>query len=165
MRWRLKSPSSRILQNHLFRRRWKKTSKLRLTGLCEGNSPVTGEFLSQRASNPENVSIWWRHHGLSPAQPNHYLDQCWLVVNWTVGDFVEMKFKIFIQENASENMFCKITTILFGLNMLTPPRVELGIKKRYWKILTSNRAPGRNTNWRIACVLTRKVKINLRKLT
>ena len=31
-------------------------------GLYEGNSPVTGEFPSQRASNAENVSIWWRHH-------------------------------------------------------------------------------------------------------
>ena len=40
----------------------KKTSKLRVTGLCEGNSPVTGEFPSQRASNAENVSIWWRRH-------------------------------------------------------------------------------------------------------
>ena len=27
-----------------FRRRSKKTSKLRVTGLCEGNSPGTGEF-------------------------------------------------------------------------------------------------------------------------
>ena len=26
------------------------------------NSPVTGEFPTQRASNAENVSIWWRHH-------------------------------------------------------------------------------------------------------
>ena len=24
---------------------------------------VTGEFAAQRASNVENVSIWWRHHG------------------------------------------------------------------------------------------------------
>ena len=51
------------LLNRLFKRRSKKTSKLRVTGLCEGNSPVTGEFPSQRASNAENVSIWWRHHG------------------------------------------------------------------------------------------------------
>ena len=28
----------------------------------EGNSPMTGEFLLQRASNAKNVSIWWRHH-------------------------------------------------------------------------------------------------------
>ena len=29
--------------------------------LC-GNSPVTGEFPAQMASNAENFSIWWRHH-------------------------------------------------------------------------------------------------------
>ena len=51
------------LLNLLFRRRSKKTSKLRVTGLCEENSPVTGEFPAKRASNAENVSIWWYHHG------------------------------------------------------------------------------------------------------
>ena len=50
------------LLNRLFRRRSKKTSKLRLTGLCAGNSPVTGEFPTQMASNAEKVSIWWRHY-------------------------------------------------------------------------------------------------------
>ena len=49
------------LLNRLFKRRSKKTSKLRVTGPCEENSPVTGEFPSQRVSNAENVSIWWRH--------------------------------------------------------------------------------------------------------
>ena len=42
--------------------RSKKTSKLRVTGLCEGNSPVTGEFPAHRAQYAKNVSIWWRHH-------------------------------------------------------------------------------------------------------
>ena len=51
------------LLNRLFRRRSKKTSKLRVTGLCVGNSPGTGEFPAQMASNAANVSIWWRHHG------------------------------------------------------------------------------------------------------
>ena len=51
------------LDSRLFRRKSQKTSKLRVTGLCEGNSPVTGEFPSQRASNAEHVSIWWGHHG------------------------------------------------------------------------------------------------------
>ena len=49
-----------------FRRRSRKTSKLRVTGLCAGNSPVTGEFPTQMASNAENVSVWWRHHMLVP---------------------------------------------------------------------------------------------------
>ena len=30
---------------------------------CVGNSPVTGEFPAQMASNAESASIWWRHHG------------------------------------------------------------------------------------------------------
>ena len=36
------------LLNRLFRRRSKKTSKLRATGICEGNSPVTGESPHKR---------------------------------------------------------------------------------------------------------------------
>ena len=53
------------LLNRLFRHRSKKTFKLRVTGLCGGNSPGTGEFPAQMASNAESVSIWWRHHGYS----------------------------------------------------------------------------------------------------
>ena len=49
------------LLSRLSRRRSKKRSKLRVTGFCEGNSPVIGEFPTQRTSNAENVSIWWRH--------------------------------------------------------------------------------------------------------
>ena len=76
------------LLNPLFRRRSKKTSKLRVTGLCEGNPPVTGEFPAQRASNAENVSIWWRHHavhlvhmvplrwGASDVRRQAYVDRC-----------------------------------------------------------------------------------------
>ena len=40
----------------------KKTSKPRVTDLCVGNSPETGEFPAQMASNSENVSLWWSHH-------------------------------------------------------------------------------------------------------
>ena len=51
------------LLSRLFGCRSKKTSKLRVTGLCAGNSPGTGEFPAQMASYAENVSIWLRHHG------------------------------------------------------------------------------------------------------
>ena len=50
------------LLNRLFARWSKKTAKLRVTGLCVGNSPFTGEFPTHRVSYAENVSIWWRHH-------------------------------------------------------------------------------------------------------
>ena len=49
--------------NRLFRGRSKKTSKLCVIGLREGDPPVTGGFPLQRASNAENVSILWYHHG------------------------------------------------------------------------------------------------------
>ena len=51
------------LLNRLFRRRSNKTSKLRFTGLCAGNSPLTGEFPAQMASNTESflliMSSWY----------------------------------------------------------------------------------------------------------
>ena len=53
------------LLNNLCRHRSKKTFKLRVTGLCEGNSLVTGEFPAQGVSNAENIFIWWRHHDIS----------------------------------------------------------------------------------------------------
>ena len=48
--------------NRLFRRRSKKTSKPHVTGLCAGNSPGTGEFPAQTASNAESVSVCRHHH-------------------------------------------------------------------------------------------------------
>ena len=41
------------LLNRLFGCRWRKTQKLCVTSLCEGNSPVADEFPTQRASNAE----------------------------------------------------------------------------------------------------------------
>ena len=58
-RWRLKS---HCLRKRFFTGKSKKTLKLCVTGLCEGKSPVTGEFSAQRVSHAENVSVWWRHH-------------------------------------------------------------------------------------------------------
>ena len=62
------------LLNRLCRSRSKKASKPRVTGLCEGNLPVTDAFPAQRVSNAENVSIWWHHH--APSLPRgHKLSQ------------------------------------------------------------------------------------------
>ena len=71
------------------RRRSKKTSKLRVAGLCEGNSAVTGEFPAQRASNAENVSIWWRHH-VSPSDWHTWTLKCFRspFMKWRSAKFV-----------------------------------------------------------------------------
>ena len=54
------------LLNRLFMRKSKKTPKIRYTGLCEGNPPVTGGFPSQRTNNAEKsfrlmTSSCWRN--------------------------------------------------------------------------------------------------------
>ena len=67
------------LLNRLFGCRSKKTSKLRVTFLCAGNSPGTREFPAQMASNAENVSIWWRHQAESENQMCWSLAHCWFV--------------------------------------------------------------------------------------
>ena len=46
------------LLKHLFRRRLKKTPKLRVIGLCEGTAPVTAGFPSEMANNAETISIY-----------------------------------------------------------------------------------------------------------
>ena len=65
--------SNTIVYSSVYSGRLKNTTKLCVTGLCEGDSPVTGEFPAQIASNAENVSIWWSHHGwqMSPAALNN----------------------------------------------------------------------------------------------
>ena len=64
------------LLNRLFRRRSK---KLRVTGLCAGNSPATGEFPAQRASNTENVF--------------HLMTSSWCTYGWgSRGDRLSMLF-------------------------------------------------------------------------
>ena len=69
LQWRHKRRDS--VSNHqphdcllirLFRRRWTKTSKLRVTGLCAGNSSGTDEFPRKWPVTRKMFSIWWRHH-------------------------------------------------------------------------------------------------------
>ena len=65
LRWRhngRNSVSNHQPYDHLLNCLWKKTPELRVTGLCAGKSPETGEFPAQMANYAENGSIWWRHH-------------------------------------------------------------------------------------------------------
>ena len=67
------------LLKRLFRRRSEQTLKLGVTGLCERNSPVTGEFPAQRVSNAENVSIWWPTWNLNNHATPHIARTFWLM--------------------------------------------------------------------------------------
>ena len=72
------------LHNRVFRRRSKKIPKLHVTGFCQRNSPVTGEFPAQRASNSERVSIWWRRHDMiEPSTHPWPLSSVNAPISWT----------------------------------------------------------------------------------
>ena len=81
------------LLNCLFRRRSKKTSKLCVTVLCAGNSPETGEFPAQMASNAVKVSVWWRHHMVAKICSDelglHWF-KWWLVVCWASSNYLNL---------------------------------------------------------------------------
>ena len=51
--------------------------------------------------------------------PSHYLNQCWVIVNWTLWNKVQWNFnqntKLFIHENAFENIVRKLAAIVFWL--------------------------------------------------
>ena len=72
------------LLNRLLRRRWTKTWKICVTCLCEGNSPVTGEFPAQKAINADNVPISWRHHTWMLPVTTKLLEK----LHWDITSFV-----------------------------------------------------------------------------
>ena len=89
----------------------RKHQKLRLTSLCAGNSPGTGEFPTQMASNAENISFWWNHH---VQVKNHYLNQWWPSTEPLATQFSDLCIEYnFCQEIAFENIVCITTAILF----------------------------------------------------
>ena len=56
--------------------------------------------------------IWWL---VAWSAPSHYLNQWWIIVNWTLGNKFQWNFNrnsnIFIHENAFENVVCNIASI------------------------------------------------------
>ena len=154
------------LLNRLFRHRSKKTSKLRVIGLCEGNSPVTGEFPAQRASNAENISIWWRHHGRSP-YPSYSVyifgandqgpAQIWMVptcfscLQFNMYEHIRGTTRvglafILTMENKwgchsikrCKKSYLYIMYILYGYLMILPLNVSAKCKKRWLDVICGN---------------------------
>ena len=69
----------------------------------------------------ESSQHWFRYWLVADSAPSYYINQCWVIVNWTLRtNFSEMFVKIlffFIHENASGNIVCEMATILSkGIN-------------------------------------------------
>ena len=104
------------------RRRSKKTWKLCVTGICVGNSPVTDEFPAQRASNPENGSIWWRHHGKSESASVYY----------PASNVLNASIHWYVQNSTDQN--CHLAADWSHLIMAAERRVQLraGWQDQHW---------------------------------
>ena len=99
------------LLKRLFRNRSKKISKLLVTGLCAGNSPVAGEIPAQMASNAGNVSIWWRHHRFWTKTITR-ANGCQLILHWKWNQNSEIVIiRIYIR-----SVVCKISVIFPSFN-------------------------------------------------
>ena len=63
----------------------------------------------------ESGQYWFRWWLVTYSVPSHYLHQFWFIVNWELGNKFQLNFNpnsyIFIQENAFENVICKIVAI------------------------------------------------------
>ena len=87
------------LANCRFKRRSKKTSKLRVTGLCVGNSPVTGEFPAQKVRNAENVTF----DDVIMSQSNHSNQFEVAAGTWSSDELQWLGFKVGHQESSPTN--------------------------------------------------------------
>ena len=64
----------------------------------------------------ESGQHWFRYWLVAYSAPSHYLNQCWDIINWAIGNKLQWNFdqntKRFIHENASENIVCETASIL-----------------------------------------------------
>ena len=137
MRWRIKSPAPRLFIQPFIQAQIKENIKLRITGLCEGNSPVTGEFPAQMASNAENGSIWWRHHIITWPKTGS-----WILGNtlqWSLNQNTCTYF--FLKIYLKINVLCRMVAILPSFNELITPSGSCRLQS---EIVLCSRIPGRN---------------------
>ena len=71
---------------------------------------------------------------------SHYLNQCWIIVNWNLKNKLQWNIKqnlcIFIQENAFENVVCKMAATLLWPQCVNSVEVSKSyLPKDVWKAL------------------------------
>ena len=79
--------------------------------ICMNSSPPSAAYMRQWIGSALVQIMACRL-----SAPSHYLNQCWIIVNWTFGDRLQWNFdkntNFFIHKNASENIVCKMVSIL-----------------------------------------------------
>ena len=64
--------------------------------------------------------------------PSHFLNQCWKIVNWSLGNKLQLNFNhnlnIFIQENEFENVVCEMVAICHNPKVLMQNNYDMSNK-------------------------------------
>ena len=110
-----------------------KKSMLRITGLCEGNSPMIGEFPAQRASNVENVSIWWRHHVMGSGHLN--LTRLYRIFSCIISSDLSC---IRIPEALHQNRFHSVSALFFSIVISLYVQHKLPCYIAIWRQASTN---------------------------
>ena len=108
--------TSQLFTQPFIQHRSNKTTKLRVTGLCAGNSPVAGEFPVQMASNAETVSIWWRHHVTSDPGLYPYLLMI-IVTSTNLWRTLLLLWKAVVDQSTIPNLMQLFGCIETGLSL------------------------------------------------
>ena len=78
-----------------------------------GSSPLSAIYMRR-----ESGQQWFRKWLVAYSAPSHYLNQIWVIVNWTLRNTLLWNFnqdtKLFIHENTYENIICEMTAIFQG---------------------------------------------------
>ena len=130
-RWRLKSPASRLFTQPFIQTQIKENIKApRHWPLC-GEFTGTGEFPAQRASNAENVSIWWRQHATSPLR---WIHLCHLQTGQNNNIRIQMTF-IYSKNNKDPWGTLQLTRSLTDLTELYATQWNIFDTMYVWGVL------------------------------
>ena len=83
----------------------------------------------------ESGQHWFRQWLVAYSVPSHYLNQCWVIVNWTLRNKFQwncyQNTKLFIHENVSENIICEMAAILSRGDELIAMSYQISIVKTF----------------------------------
>ena len=72
--------------------------------------------------------------------PSHYLNQYWVIVNWTITNKLKLNFnqntKYFIHKNAPENIVCEMGAILSTERWVKAKSYKLFIRIKWGQLNT-----------------------------
>ena len=112
---------------------------LRHWPLC-GNSPGTGEFPAQMASNAENVSTWWRHHEKIPRP--HHLNLCVTGYGFALFPydfcrilFLDIRCDTYHMQWGKGCLFNNIRGLRLTHRCLTDPQLQVYLGRTPWRNL------------------------------